>query len=79
MTDKCKILQARVTPEIWRSVKAAAADCGLSVTAWMTMTLKREAEKTGRMPTKAAGRPAPGAQVSDAPRNGSSLRGRGRP
>lgn len=79
MTDKHKILQARVTEDIWRSVNAAAAECGLSVTAWMTMTLKREAAKTGRMPTKAAGRPAPGAQVSDAPRTGSSRRGRGRP
>lgn len=79
MADKHKILQARVTENIWRSVKEAAAECGVSVTAWMTMTLKREAAKTGRMPTKAAGRPAPSARVGDAPHNGSSRRGRGRP
>lgn len=79
MADKDKILQARVTEGIWKAVNNAAANCGVSVTAWMTMTLKREAAKTGRMLTKAAGRPAPGAHVCDAPRNGSSRRGRGRP
>jgi hypothetical protein len=74
MQGKTKLLQARVTPDIWQTVKTAAAECGLSVTAWMTMTLKREAAKTGRMPTKAAGRPAAGKRHT-----GLNRRGRGRP
>ncbi len=71
---KTALLQAWVTPAIKDAVREAAEFHGLSMTAWVTMILKREAAKTGRMRTKAAGRPA-----AEKRHNGLNRRGRGRP
>ena len=65
----------RLSPELAARFRALAKERGQLLAECLADLL----ELHDRMPTKAAGRPAPGARVSDAPRNGLNRRGRGRP
>ena len=65
----------RLPPELVKRFRTLAKERGQLLAECLSDML----ELYDRMPTKAAGRPAPGAPVSDAPRNGLNRRGRGRP
>ena len=65
----------RLSPELAKRFRALAVERGQLLAECLSDLI----ELNDRMPTKAAGRPAPGARASDAPRNGSSRRGQNRP
>lgn len=77
--NKPKYKSVRLLYETYTLLKAEAALRDIPMSELLDIAVKREAAKTGRMLKNAAGRPAPGAQVCDAPRNSSSRRGRSRP
>lgn len=77
--NKPKYKSVRLLYETYTLLRIEAAKRDIPMAELLRIAVEREAAKTGRMLKKAAGRPAPGAQVCDAPRNGLNRRGRGRP
>ena len=81
--QRTEIIHARCTAAEKAVLVAFAKREGCSLTQAVMRLIRRsegvESKNGAKALTAAAGRPAPGAPVSDAPRNGLNRRGRGRP